>query len=117
MAESETNVPSQSGVNFQPAEQVDVGREVIEVTVAYLPASSPFHRKYEDESTVGTVRTDAMAFFGVTDHQDRDTHQFFLEFNGQRLTNMGETLEQLVGPDRKGGHFNLVEQITPGGTL
>lgn len=89
----------------------------VQVTVEYLPAVNPFHQSYLEKVTVGTVRTDAMTFFGVSDHRDRDTHQFFLEFNGQRLTNMGETLEQLLGPDRKGAHFNLVEQITPGGTL
>jgi hypothetical protein len=56
----------------------------------------------------------AMTFFGVSDHRDRDTHQFFLEFNGQRLTDLNQTLELLLGPHRKGAHFNLVEQITPG---
>lgn len=86
----------------------------VEVTVEYLPASRPFHKEYPDSTTVGTVRTEAMAFFGVSDHRDRDTHQFFLEFNGRRLTNTAETLEQLLGPHRKAAHFNLVEQITPG---
>ncbi|MBV8893208.1 MAG: hypothetical protein JO266_14770 [Acidobacteria bacterium] len=52
----------------------------------------------------------------VGDHKDRDTHQFFLEFQGRRLTNMAETLEQLLGPQRRGAKFNLVEQITPGAT-
>jgi hypothetical protein len=55
-----------------------------------------------------------MTFFGVSDHQDRDTHQFFLEFKSQRLTNMTETLDELLGPHRRGAHFNLIEQITPG---
>lgn len=86
----------------------------VEVTVEYLPAAKPFHRSYARTATVGTVRADAMAFFGVSDHKDRDTHQFFLEFNGKRLTNMAETLDQLLGPHRKDAHFNLVEQITPG---
>lgn len=87
----------------------------VEVTVEYLPAAKPYHKAFVGAATVGTVRTDAMAFFDVSDHKDRDTHQFFLEFNGQRLTNMDQTLEQLLGPDRKGAHFNLIEQITPGG--
>jgi hypothetical protein len=84
------------------------------ITVDYLPASQPFHHSYEGSATLSTVRTDAMAFFHVSDHKDRDTHQFFLEFQGRRLTNMAETLEQLLGPHRRGAKFNLVEQITPG---
>lgn len=114
MGEHETNVASQSGVNLQPGGHVEVGHEVIEVTVSYLPAPSPFHHKYEDETTVGTVRADAMAFFGVQDHKDRDTHEFLLEFDGRRLTNLAETLEQLVGPHRREAHFNLIEQVTQG---
>jgi len=86
------------------------------ITVDYLPASQPFHHSYEGSATLSTVRTDAMAFFHVSDHKDRDTHQFFLEFQGRRLTNMAETLEQLLGPHRRGAKFNLVEQITPGAT-
>jgi hypothetical protein len=107
----------ESQINFQeinqvappPAKDTDV-----EVTVEYLPAAKPFRCTYDGAVTVGTVRSDAMTFFGVSDHRDRDTHQFFLEFNGQRLTNMNQTLDQLLGPHRKGAHFNLVEQITAG---
>lgn len=86
----------------------------VEVIVEYLPAPKPFHKEYADSTTIGTIRTDAMAFFGASDHRDRDTHQFFLEFNTRRLTDMAQTLAQLLGPHRKGAHFNLVEQITPG---
>jgi hypothetical protein len=92
-------------------------RPDVEVTVEYLPAAKPFHREYPADETVGAIRTDAMAFFGVSDHRDRDTHQFFLEFRGQRLTNMTETLHQLLGPHHRGAHFNLVEQITPGSAV
>lgn len=84
-----------------------------EITVEYLPASHPFHKSYEGNETVATVRADAMTFFHVSDHRDRDTHQFFLEFDGRRLTDMAETLRQLLG-HRHGAKFNLVEQITPG---
>jgi hypothetical protein len=87
-----------------------------QITVDYLPASQPFHHSYDGSATISTVRTDAMAFFRVSDHKDRDTHQFFLEFQGRRLTNMAETLDQLLGPHRRGAKFNLVEQITPGAT-
>lgn len=88
-----------------------------QVTVDYLPATHPFHRSYEGTTILATVRADAMAYFGVSDHKDRDTHQFFLEFNGQRVTNTAQTLDQLLGPHRKGAHFNLVEQITPGAAV
>ena len=112
--EPQVNPEENKQVVLLPAEDRSLD---VEVTVEYLPAAKPFHRPYADSATVGAVRTDAMAFFGVTDHKDRDTHQFFLEFNGQRLTNMTETLAQLLGPHRKGAHFNLVEQITPGRVL
>jgi hypothetical protein len=112
--EPQVNPEENKQVVLLPAEDRSLD---VAVTVEYLPAAKPFHRSYAGSATVGAVRTDAMAFFGVTDHKDRDTHQFFLEFNGQRLTNMTETLAQLLGPHRKSAHFNLVEQITPGSTL
>ena len=88
--------------------------EDVQVTVDYLPATKPFHRAYSGTTTVETVRTDAMAFFGVRDRQERDRYQYFLEFSGGRVTNTQQSLEQLLGPQRRGAHFHLVEQITPG---
>jgi len=88
--------------------------EDVHVTVDYLPATKPFGRAYPATTMVETVRTDAMAFFGVRDRQERDTYQYFLELSGSRVTNTQQTLEQLLGPHRRGAHFNLVEQITPG---
>lgn len=107
--ESQVNLQEIKQAAPPPAKDTD-----IEVTVEYLPAAKPFHRTCDGTVTVGTVRSEAMAFFGVNDHKDRDTHQFFLEFNGQRVTNTDQTLNQLLGPHRKGAHFNLIEQITPG---
>jgi hypothetical protein len=86
----------------------------VRVTVEYLPATKPFHHEYSPDTTIGTVQADAMSFFGVRDYQDRDTHRFFLEFHHQRLTNLSETLHQLLG-DKREAEFHLVEQITPGG--
>lgn len=91
-----------------------VEREVIDVKVDYLPASAPFVREYKDETTIETVRTDAMNFFGVKDFQDRNIHKFFLEFEGRVLENTSETLEQLLGPHRQSAHFNLIERVTQG---
>ena len=54
-----------------------------------------------------------MAFFGVSDHRDRDVHEFFLTHEGVRITNLSQTLEQLVA-DKHDAKFDLVEQITPG---
>jgi hypothetical protein len=105
-----TQVGPQAQTDAQTAKEV----ELIEVLVSYLPAPSPFRHRYEDETTLGTIQIDAMTFFGVKDYKDRDTHEFFLEFDGRRLTNMGETLERLLGPHRREAHFNLVEQVTQG---
>ena len=57
----------------------------VEVTVEYLPATKPFHGEFTQGETVGSVRAAATAFFRVADQQDRDKHEFFLEFDGNRL--------------------------------
>ena len=90
------------------------GREIVDVKVDYLPAPSPFVRKYKDETTVETVRTESMTFFGVKDYQDRNIHKFFLEFEGRVLENTSQTLEQLLGPHQRSAHFNLIERVTQG---
>src|SRR5882724_10309790 len=89
-------------------------QENVHVTVDYLPATKPFVQAYPATTIVETVRTDAMAFFGVRDRQERDTYRYFLELSGSRLTNTEQTLEQILGSHRRGAHFHLVEQITPG---
>jgi hypothetical protein len=114
MGQHEMNVTGQGEVDEQHTEHPELRREVVEVTVAYLPAPKPFHRKYGDETVIGVIRTDAMQFFGVHDHQDRDKHEFFLEFEGRRLADMSETLEKLLGRHRREAHFNLIEQIMQG---
>src|SRR5436309_2772992 len=85
------------------AEGAHAGQDV-RVTVEYLPASAPFHQAYPGATTLEAVRADAMAFFGVRDHQDRDTHRFFLEFEGARVTNTAQTLDQILGIHRRGAH-------------
>jgi hypothetical protein len=114
MSEQMTTGTNEAQTDIRSIGHIEVGKKMVAVTVSYLPAPSPFHRKYEEETAVGIVRTDAMAFFGVRDYKDRDTHQFFLEFEGRRLTNLAETLEQLLGPHRREAHFNLIEQVTQG---
>jgi len=95
--------------------QLNQDHEVpVKTEVGYLPATQDFRQEYDDETQLSTVRAQAMTFFGVSDHKDRDVHEFFLEFEGQRVTNLNQTLEQLMGRDRPHAKFNLVEQITPG---
>ncbi len=102
-----------AGSDEQSKEPKPAAQEV-QVTVNYLPATRPFHRAYPGSTTLGTVRTDAMNFFGVQDHTDRNRYEYFLEFEGKRITNLLETLDALLGPHRRGAEFHLVEQITPG---
>ena len=96
------------------AAQPHGGEQAVQVTVNYLPATKAFHQAYPGTTTLATVRTDATAFFGVRDRQERDKYEYFLEFQGSRITNTSQTLEQLLGPQRRGAEFNLIEQITPG---
>ena len=86
----------------------------IRVTVDYLPAVQPFRGEYQGTVAIETVRMAAMAFFGVADRQERDKYQYFLEFDGGRVADTQRTLDQLFGVHRRGAHFHLIEQITPG---
>jgi hypothetical protein len=90
--------------------------ETIRVVVSYLPAAHPFERAYPPETTAETVRVDAMAFFHVSDRQERDTYRYFLELHGVRITNTSVTLAQLAAEHghRHDLHFHLVEEITAG---
>jgi hypothetical protein len=108
MAENQTAGIDEQGKQPTPAEQE------VRVTVIYLPATRAFHHGYPGTTTLGTVRTDAMNFFGVQDRTDRNKYEYFLEFEGRRLTNLSETLDTLLGPHRRGAEFHLIEQITPG---
>jgi hypothetical protein len=86
----------------------------VHVTVNYLPAAEPFREEFQHEAVLETVRAQAMEFFGVQDRQERDTYRYYLEFEGDRLSNTSQTLGDLIGERRRGAHFNLIEEITPG---
>jgi hypothetical protein len=101
-----------TGVEEHP-DQPGSGKEV-DVTVDYLPATAAFEREYPRTETLVTVRTEAMVFFGVRDRQERDKYEYFLEFDGNRVTNTSQTLGDLLGPHKRKAEFHLVEQITPG---
>jgi len=78
---------------------------ILDGTVEYRRAANPFRQKYPEQKIIGTVLADSLAFFGVGEYQNR----FFLEYEGRRLTDLGETLHQLLG--KKGeAKFHLVEQ-------
>jgi hypothetical protein len=94
--------------------QIATPQTIVETTVGYLPADKPFHKGLPQETTLGVVRTEAMAFFNVADYTDRDRHEFHLEFEGNRV-DYNLTLAQFLGEHRKGVHFDLVEQVTAGG--
>ena len=94
--------------------------ETVDTKVGYLPASKPFRHDYDKATSLATVHTDAMTFFGVQDYTDRDAHEFHLEHNGQRV-DYSQTVGALAEPDGGNGkkkhqhlHLDLVEQVTAG---
>lgn len=97
-----------------PATEKVQSHSAVQVTVDYLPATKPFHTDFPETTTLETVRTEAMLFFGLRDRQERDTFRYFLEFEKARVTDTGRTLRDLLGAHRGGAHFNLIEEVTPG---
>lgn len=98
----------------QVHEQDKLKEKTVKVEVSYLPATDEFEKRYEPDAPLSAVRTEAMAHFGVQNYTDRDTHEFFLELNGGRITDYSVTLEGLLGDKRKKAEFALVEQVTAG---
>lgn len=101
----------------------------VETSVGYLPAPKAFKKSYPEETVLETVRTEAMAHFGVQNHTDRDQHEFHLEHEGQRVvyTHTVGSLADRDGDDDDDGkdgkdkrkrrklRLDLVEQVTAGG--
>jgi hypothetical protein len=108
-----TTVENMAGAE-QGATRLREDEHIVEVTVEYLPATKSYHHDYPRTTAVEIVRTDAMTFFGVRDRQERDKYQYFLEYDGTRVTNTSQMLEQLVGAHKRDAEFHLIEQITPG---
>jgi hypothetical protein len=100
----------------QVHEQDKQKEKTVKVEVSYLPAPEEFEQRYEPETPLATVRTEAMEHFGVQNYTDRDTHEFFLELDGTRVTDYTVTLEGLLGKKPKKVEFDLVEQVTAGGS-
>lgn len=84
------------------------------VTVSYLPAAASFRKSYPRDTVLEEIRVQAMRFFGVEDRQERDTYRYYLEFEGERITDTSRTLGEVIGERRQSAHFNLIEEITPG---
>jgi hypothetical protein len=99
---------------FQVSTAAEQHEALVKTEVDYLPATAPFEHRYDDETQVGIVRGEAMVFFKVQDFNDRNQHRFFLEFEGRRLTDLGQTIEQVASRERKHVKFTLIEEITPG---
>jgi len=114
-AESNGDVSGGKQSGAPVIEREQPAKDLVKVKVSYLPATKQFEQEYVRPTELSIVRADAMAFFGVRDHKDRDTQEFFLEFEGRRLTNLSETLGELLGPHRPEAEFHLVEQVTQGG--
>lgn len=90
-----------------------VEKQAVQAEVDYLPSPQPYEHKYPSVTLLAVVRSDSMTFFGVSDHKDRDVHEFFLVHASSRITNLSQTIGQLIG-EKHEVKFNLVEQITPG---
>jgi hypothetical protein len=97
----------------------------VETSVGYLPAPKAFKKGYPEETVLETVRTEAMAHFGVQNYTDRDQHEFHLEHKGQRIdytTTVGSLADRDDDDDdgkdkrkRRKLRLDLVEQVTAGG--
>src|SRR5438093_440597 len=98
--DSQMETQSTAGAPGRTGPAVDLAH--VEVTVSYLPATQPFHERYPEQATLESVRADAMKFFGVRDHQERDTFRYYLEFDGARISNLSQTIRQLLGEHRQG---------------
>jgi hypothetical protein len=93
-----------------------VAEKTIETKVGYLPAPKPYDHRYPPDTPMDVIRTGAMTHFGVENHTDRDTHEFFLDFAGRRITDYSQTLEAVIGgKHHEKADFELVEQVTAGG--
>jgi hypothetical protein len=92
-----------------------LAQKTIETKVGYLPAPKQFHDRFPPSTPMETIRVAAMGHFGVENHTDRDTHEFFLDFEGQRITDYGQPLEAVIGgKHHEKADFELVEQVTAG---
>lgn len=92
-----------------------LAQKTIETKVGYLPAPKPYEHRYPPDTLMEVIRAAAMAHFGVENYTDRNTHEFFLEFEGRRITDYSQTLEAVIGgKHHEKADFELVEQVTAG---
>ncbi|MBA3736270.1 MAG: hypothetical protein H0W90_13935 [Actinobacteria bacterium] len=82
----------------------------IEVTVTFpLAHGKPFHAKQAPETTVGTVRSEAMSQFGI---QEEANSTYYLTHGGSRVDD-GATLASIAG-ESEAVKFTLVKELVQG---
>jgi hypothetical protein len=88
----------------------------VEVTAKYLASTETFEQDFPRTATLDNVRTAVMAFFGVTNFQDRDNHTFHLVYNDEQRDDLGTTLDALLEDKehKAKAKFQLVEVIKAG---
>jgi hypothetical protein len=83
--------------------------KLIEVTVTFPLGETPFHDRYEETTTVGKVRTAAMAHFGVVEDPQ---YEYYLTHNGERQDD-AKTLGS-IAEHARGLKFTLVKELIQG---
>jgi hypothetical protein len=82
----------------------------IEVAVHYIAATKPYKVDAESTETVGTLKANALNFFGLKEEGNK-TYKLFYE--KKELDNPNETVGQVAG-DKKAIKLDLEEFITQG---
>src|SRR5438132_889033 len=82
----------------------------IDVTVTFpLAHGQPFHGKHAPETTAGTVRAEAMSYFGI---QEEPNSTYYLTHGGSRVDD-GATLASIAGK-AEAVKFTLVKELVQG---
>jgi hypothetical protein len=90
-------------------------RTKLEVVVHYVAAEHPFKEDAPPEETVGQLKMQVLAAFGLTEGQmpDGNTVTYTLYHGKTPLENMGQTLGELAGHQHV-LQLKLIQQITQG---
>ena len=89
---------------------VTSGPAIIHVVVTFpLTKQPPFQEAVEPTATVGTVRTAAMAYFGVSDDAQ---YRYYLTHDGAKLDNAA-TVGSIAG-HAQALKLNLVKELIQG---
>ncbi len=99
-------------------EQTSIVREkgTLRVVVTYPAAKKPFEQDHaRRDETVGTLKSAALAAFGLTEGQGADgkTFTYTLFFEKRPLEDLNETLGKIAG-SRDTLELKLSQQVTQG---